>query len=121
PGFSGDSICWLPGLGEIGGLAVVGVFELDRWESPLTSSNRCWLNQSTQTRVAASTCSTVRQGPRRRISSVLNRPITDSASALPSASADRADRRRRRSRPRRGAPRPAGYEQPIAFPRKGIR
>jgi hypothetical protein len=48
--------------------------------------------------VAASTCSTVRQGPRRRISSVLNRPITDSASALSSASADRADRRRRRSR-----------------------
>src|SRR5436190_1764752 len=24
PGFSGDSICWLPGLGEIGGLTVVG-------------------------------------------------------------------------------------------------
>src|SRR5690348_2091187 len=54
--------------------------------SPLTSSNRCRLNQSTQCSVVASTCSTVRQGPRRRMSSVLNRPITDSANALSSAS-----------------------------------
>jgi len=37
------------------------------------------LNQSIQPKVAASTCSAVRQGPRRRISSVLNSPITDSA------------------------------------------
>ena len=54
--------------------------------SPLTSSSRWRLNQSTQCSLAASMCSTVRQGPRRRISSVLNNPIIDSASALSSAS-----------------------------------
>src|SRR6478609_9517396 len=46
------------------------------------SRRRRWLNQSTHSRVANSTASAWRQGPRRRITSVLNRPMTVSARAL---------------------------------------
>src|SRR6266849_5282533 len=46
------------------------------------SSNRRVLNQSTQSSVANSTASRCRHGPLRRITSVLNRPMMVSASAL---------------------------------------
>src|ERR1700710_202986 len=49
---------------------------------PMGSSSRRWLNQSTHSSVANSTASKLRQGPRRWITSALNRPITVSASAL---------------------------------------
>src|SRR3712207_5329335 len=50
--------------------------------SPQAPCSRRWLNQSTYSRVASSTSSRPRQGPRRWISSVLNRPMWVSASAL---------------------------------------
>src|SRR3954449_7337491 len=50
--------------------------------SPQASESRRWLNQSTYSRVAISTCSTVRHGPPGLMSSVLNSPITVSARAL---------------------------------------
>ena len=49
---------------------------------PIGPRSRRWLNQSTHSRVASSTASRLRQGPRRRITSVLKRPITVSARAL---------------------------------------
>jgi len=54
------------------------------------SKRRRWLNQSTHSRVANSTASAWRQGPRRRITSVLNKPMTVSARAVV-AVADAAD------------------------------
>jgi hypothetical protein len=50
--------------------------------SPQAPCSRGVLNQSTHSRVASSTWSMPRQGPRRRISSVLYSPIWDSAAAL---------------------------------------
>ena len=50
------------------------------WPSSLW--RRRLLNHSTQARVASSTCSTLRHGPWRRISSVLYKPLTDSARLL---------------------------------------
>jgi len=50
--------------------------------SPIGPSSRRILNQSTQSSVANSTASSDRHGPRRRITSVLYSPITDSARAL---------------------------------------
>jgi len=47
---------------------------------PMGSSRLRGLNQSTHPRVANSTSSKQRYGPRRRMSAVLNTPITDSAS-----------------------------------------
>jgi hypothetical protein len=52
------------GLDEGGMMTVVGGFEVGGWRSPQASNRRRWLNQSTYSRVAISTCSTVRQGPR---------------------------------------------------------
>src|SRR4249920_2416464 len=49
---------------------------------PIGSSSRRLLNQSTHSSVAYSTASNDRHGPRRWMTSVLNRPITVSASAL---------------------------------------
>jgi len=49
---------------------------------PIGSSKRRLLYQSTHSRVANSTSARERHGPRGRMISVLNRPITDSASAL---------------------------------------
>ena len=49
---------------------------------PIGPKSRRWLNQSTQSRVANSTASRLRQGPRLRITSVLKSPITVSARAL---------------------------------------
>ena len=49
------------------------------------------MNQSTHVSVANSTASRLRHGPRRRITSVLNKPITVSASALSYASPRLAD------------------------------
>jgi hypothetical protein len=49
---------------------------------PIDSSSRRWLNQSTHSRVAYSTSSSWRQGPRRWITSVLYSPMMVSASAL---------------------------------------
>ena len=46
------------------------------------SSKRRVLNQSTHSRVASSTDSGLRDGPRGRMTSVLNGPMTVSASAL---------------------------------------
>jgi hypothetical protein len=60
---------------------------------PIDSSSRRWLNQSTQARVAYSTSSSFRQGPRRWITSVLYNPMIDS---LP----------KRRDRSRRSASKP---------------
>ena len=53
-----------------------------RGRYPSGSSRRCVLNQATHSRVDYSTSSRPRQGPAWRMSSVLNNPITDSASAL---------------------------------------
>jgi HTH-like domain len=59
-----------------------GRFRL-RWVEGLRrSGSRRWLNQPTWSRAAISTCSTLRQGARGLISSVLNSPIADSASTL---------------------------------------
>src|SRR6476646_6674944 len=55
---------------------------------PIGSNSRRLLNQSTHSSVAYSTVSNDRHGPRRWMTSVLNRPITVSASA-----SDAADRR----------------------------
>src|SRR5215475_1220176 len=60
---------------------------------PIGSSSRRLLNQSTQSSVAYSTSSSFRQGPRRRVTSVLYSPMTDS---LP----------KRRDRSRRSASKP---------------
>ena len=49
---------------------------------PIDSSSRLLLNQSTQSSVAYSTASIFRQGPRRRITSVLYKPLMVSARAL---------------------------------------
>ena len=49
---------------------------------PIGSRSRRLLNQSTHSRVANSTASRCRHGPLRRMTSVLNNPITVSASAL---------------------------------------
>ena len=49
--------------------------------SPIGSSRRLWLNQSTQANVAYSTSLTFFQGPRCRITSVLNNPTAVSARA----------------------------------------
>lgn len=46
------------------------------------SSRRRVLNQSTHSRVANSTASKDRHGPRRRITSALNRPLIVSARVL---------------------------------------
>jgi hypothetical protein len=56
------------------------------------SKRRRWLNQSTHSRVANATASAWRQGPRRRITSVLNRLMTVSARAAVAVT-DAADRR----------------------------
>src|SRR6266705_739073 len=50
------------------------------WSSAPCSRWR--FHHPTHSRVASSTCSAVRQGPRRRISSALYKPLTASASAL---------------------------------------
>jgi hypothetical protein len=50
--------------------------------SPIGSRRRRLLNQSTHSSVANSTASMFRQGPRRRITSVLYNPMIDSARAL---------------------------------------
>ncbi len=49
---------------------------------PIGSSRRVWLNQSTHSRVANSTASRLRHGPRRWITSALNKPLIVSARAL---------------------------------------
>src|SRR3954447_15248365 len=49
---------------------------------PIGSRRRRVLYQSTHSRVANSAASMLRHGPRRRITSVLNRPLIVSASAL---------------------------------------
>jgi hypothetical protein len=50
--------------------------------SPQALCRRRWLNQSTYSKVASSTSSRPLHGPRRRMSSVLNSPMRDSAAAL---------------------------------------
>jgi hypothetical protein len=44
--------------------------------------SRRWFHQLTHSRVASSTCSALRHGPRRPISSALYSPLTASARAL---------------------------------------
>ena len=61
-------------------MTVVRLFQVDRWEVAVDLEQPVVVEPVDPPSVAASTWSTVRQGPRRRISSVLNRPITDSAS-----------------------------------------
>ena len=48
----------------------------------MAEKSRRLLYQSTHSKVASSTASRPRQGPLRRISSVLNKPMIDSARAL---------------------------------------
>jgi hypothetical protein len=74
--------CCRLALGEAGDRTVVGVLVLDRWDVTPAECRRRWLNQSTHSRVATSTSSRPRQGPWRRMSSVLYRPIRLSAAAL---------------------------------------
>jgi hypothetical protein len=49
---------------------------------PMVEKSRWLLYQSTHSKVAISTASSPRHGLLRRISSILNRPMIDSASAL---------------------------------------
>src|SRR5204863_3209424 len=64
------------------GLLKVACLVLGRRHVAIGSSRRRVLNQSTHSNVANSTASRCRQGPRRRMTSVLNKPMTDSASGL---------------------------------------
>ena len=50
-------------------MTVVGVLEFDRWDAAAAWNRRRWLNQSTYSKHAISTCSTVRHGPPGLISS----------------------------------------------------
>ena len=71
--------------------AAMAVFSIWLWKRasasaggtcPIGPRSRRWLNQCTHSRVAGSTASRLRQGPRRRITSLLKSPITVSVSAL---------------------------------------
>src|SRR6266542_7139811 len=83
PGFDGGLNGWclrdLLGLFE---LTVVQGFVFCRGMWSSAPCRRRWFHHPTHARVASSTCSAVRQGPRGPISSALYSPLTASASAL---------------------------------------
>lgn len=56
-------------------LTIMRLLEFSGWDVADRLQQASWLNQSTHSSVANSTCSTLRQGSWRRITSVLNRPI----------------------------------------------
>ena len=78
--------------GDVFSPGIVALLGLGGWHVPIGARRRRLLNQSTHSRVANSTASSERQGAPRRITSVLNRPMMVSASAL-SWLSDAADRR----------------------------
>src|SRR5919107_3980706 len=81
---------------------------------PIGSRRRRLLYQSTHSRVAYSTASRERQGPRRRITSVLNRPllldaVRPTGQGVVVGITDAADR---------GLD--AGFEQPLCVPNRNV-
>ena len=105
PGFAGGGFLGSRRHGGVPSLVTIAPFGLggrdvaDRLEKGSRrtpcgrESLRAVLNRSTHSRVANATASRLRQGPHRRITSVLKKPMTVSASALswlsPTAKADR--------------------------------
>ena len=75
-------VCCLAGLGEVGVLTVVGGLEFGRRDVAAVFVEAAVVEPVDVFEGGDLDLLAVRQGPRGLISSVLNRPMTDSASAL---------------------------------------